>query len=123
MTSEFDTYYTRNTNPKHSSSQKHFIKEMCKGKHNISSTVFCIRVCSNDTQEHPLACKARRTNTTQWDEILRTGHQWVPEVGGCRCLRQRKIAVKEKQKGELLWKCFIKRSFLIVVLNGDDVYR
>lgn len=100
MTSQFETYNTRNTNPKHSSSQKHFIKEMRKGKHiNINSTVFCIRVCSNDTQEHPLACKARRTNTTQWDEILRNGHQWVPEVGGCRCLRQRKIAEKEKQKG------------------------
>lgn len=38
-------------------------------------------------------------NNTQWDEILRNGHQWVPEVGGCRCLRQRKIAEKEKQKG------------------------
>lgn len=96
---------------------------MRKGKPNINSTVLCIRVCSNDTQEHLLAYKVRRMNNTQWDEILRNGHQWVPEVGGCRCLRQRKIAVKEKQKGEFLWKCFIKRSFLIVVLNGDDVYR
>lgn len=90
-----------------------------KTQHQFDS--FCIRVCSNDTQEHPLACKARRTNTTQWDEILRTGHQWVPEVGGCRCLRQRKIAEKEKHKGNFYENKEV--HVLFVVLNGDDVYR
>lgn len=75
----------------------------------INSTVPCIRVCSNNIQEDPLACMARRTNTTQGEEILRNERQWVPEVDGCRCLRQRKIAEKEKQKGNFYGNVFICR--------------